>query len=261
MELVDTHCHLFLPPLWQDLEGVLARARDVGVGQIVVPAYDVASWDLLDDLRGRAGVHLAFGLHPWVAGEDLDLAVLRRALIDSQAVAVGEVGLDFAIPDADRARQLSVLRSQLDLARELDLPVLLHCRGAFEELITLLTSHTPHLRGVLHAFSRSPQLAQRFVDLGLHIAFGGAVTRPRAERARASAAAVDARHLLLETDAPSIGLDGVPPAQTEPCHVAAVARCLAELRGDSVEEIARVTTENAFHLFGIGPRPAVGRPR
>jgi TatD DNase family protein len=166
-------------------------------------------------------------------------------------VAVGEIGLDFAIPDADRRRQIDVFTEQLDLARRLDLPVILHCRRAFDAMEALLRERGP-VRGVLHAFSRGPELARRLVDgLDLHLAFGGAVTRPGARRPRESAAAVPASRLLLETDAPSIGLEGVPPEQTEPRHVAQVAEAVAELRGESLEQVAEQTTENARRLFKL----------
>ncbi len=250
MELVDTHCHLFLPPLAARLEPALARARERGVTRVVVPAYDLASWASVQSLAGRPGLHAALGLHPWVAAEPLELAALEAALRRAGAVAVGEIGLDLAIEGADRVRQLELLDAQLGVARALGLPVILHCRAAFEELIALLAPHAP-VRGVVHAFSKGPELARRLLDLGLHLAFGGAVTRPRAERARRSATLTPQGRLLLETDAPSIGLEGVPPEQVEPEHVRDVAEALATLRGEPLEELAAATTANARALFQL----------
>jgi TatD DNase family protein len=186
-----------------------------------------------------------------VAGEPLDPSRLAEALHASAAVAVGEVGLDFVIPSPDRARQAEVLEQQIEVALSLDLPLILHCRGAFEELLAILRRHAPRLRGVLHAFSRGPELAQRFLDLGLHLAFGGAITRPRAKRAQRAATAAPAERLLLETDAPSIGLEGVEPEAVEPHHVATISDCLARLRGEPPERIARSTTDNARALFRL----------
>lgn len=250
MELVDTHCHLDAGPLERDLDGVLQRAVAAGVTRVVVPAYDLASWERVAALGRRPGLFPALGLHPWAVAEPLDLAALRQGLRSSGAVAVGEVGLDFAIPQADRPRQLEVLRMQLGLALELDLPVILHCRNAFEELIATLAPHVGRLRGVVHAFSKGPELAGRLLALGLHLAFGGAVTRPGA-RARRAASAVPTDRLLLETDAPSIGLQGIPAENVEPCHVATVALACAELRAVALPELARTTTENARELFRL----------
>jgi TatD DNase family protein len=251
VELWDTHCHLTLPPLAADVGAVLSRAREAQVTTVVAPAYDLASWPAVAGLSAEPGVLCAFGLHPWAAQEEVTARELESALSGGRAVAVGEIGLDFQIEGADRARQIALLEMQLDVAVARGLPVLLHCRGAFEELLALLGRRQGRVRGVVHAFSRGPTLAGRFVELGLHVAFGGAITRPSAERARRSAAAVPPDRLLLETDAPSIGLDGVPPEETEPRHVREVARALAALRGLAEEEVAELTSSNARRLFGV----------
>ncbi len=255
MRLVDTHCHLTEPPLADDVEGVLARARAAGVADVVAPAYDRASWPRVAALGGRPGVHLAFGLHPWVADQGLDAgelaATLRRLLREHAAVAVGEIGLDGKIDGADLRAQVAVLRPQLAVARELDLPVLLHCRGAFEELLALLPDY-PSLRGIVHAYTRGPELGARFLDLGLHLAYGGAATRPGARRTHASVRATPADRLLLETDAPSIGLDGVPADRVEPRHVREIAAAVAGLRGATPAQVADLTTANARALLRLG---------
>lgn len=250
MELVDTHCHLDAAPLCDDLEGVLGRARQAEVTRVIVPGYDTDTLQTAGALAGRPGIWVALGLHPWVAAEPLDLDLLEQRLRSTGAVAVGEIGLDYAVEGPiDKPRQRDVFARQLALARKLGLPVILHCRRAFDDLIAILREHAP-VPGVMHAFSRGPELAERlWGELDLHLAFGGTVTRPRADRARRSAAAVPEGRLLLETDAPSIGLDGVPPERTEPHHVREVARAVAELRGTTIEHIAGVTTTNARALF------------
>lgn len=255
MELVDTHCHLYDDPLGRDPEAVLARARAAGVTRLVVPAWNLESWAATRALAGRAGVHVALGLHPWAAHEPLDTARLRDELQACGAVAVGEIGLDALVDGADLPAQGRALAAQLRVAADLRLPVLLHCRGAFEELIRLLRDHgfgsgTDGPRGVVHAFARGPELAGRFLELGLHLAFGGAVTRP-GSRAQRSAVTTPPERILLETDAPAIGLHDVEPAQVEPRHVREVAAALAGLRGEPPERIAEVTTANARALFGI----------
>lgn len=250
MELVDTHCHLYEPPLADDIDGVLSRSREAGVTDIVVPAYDTASWAKVRALAERPGIHPALGLHPWVAGEALDPSGLRDALRECRAVAVGEIGLDAKVEGPSLDTQRRTLRLQLRVACELGLPVLLHCRGAFDELIVELRNFAPDLRGIIHAFSRDPNLGQRFLDLGMHLAFGGAVTRPGSKAGR-SAAMVPEKRLLLETDAPSIALAEVPPERVEPRHVREIAEAVASLRGTTVEAIGQVTTANAKALLRI----------
>jgi TatD DNase family protein len=251
MELIDTHCHLDQEPLGNDIDGVLVRARSAGITEVIVPAYDPPSWNRLLNLKNREGIHLAFGLHPWVADQTLDLYQLEDLLRQSNAVAVGEIGLDFKITQPGRARQIHVVTAQLKLALELNLPVILHCRSAFEELLQILGDNSTGLRGVIHAYSRGPELAQRFTALGLYIAFGGALTRPKAKRARRTAATLPFEKIVLETDAPSIGLEGVAPEETEPRHVREVATAFAGIRNISLKEVAEQTTANAQQLFRI----------
>ena len=253
MQLIDTHCHLDCEPLSLAVPAVLARARQAGVGAVVAPAYDAASWLPLQALAAAwpQQVHPALGLHPWAAAEPLDLDDLAAGLRECAAVAVGEIGLDSKIDGPPLSVQIPVLERQLELARDLDLPVILHCRGAFAELATILQRFDPPLRGVLHAFSRSLELAQQFSGLGLHLGIGGAVTRPQAGKVRAAVAALPLDRLLLETDAPSIGLHGVEAAATEPRHVREVAAAIAALRGLSVASVAETTTRSAAELFRL----------
>jgi TatD DNase family protein len=251
--LVDTHCHLNFAPLADDAAAVLDRARHAGVTRVVVPAYDPATWDPIEELAtAHAGaVFPALGLHPWVADHRLDLDDLAHRLRRSEAVAVGEIGLDARVDQPALTVQVAVLERQLELACDLDLPVILHCRGAFEDLAGILARFTPRLSGVLHAFARPAELAARFVGLGLHLGLGGAVTRPRA-RVRAAVAEIPVERLLLETDAPSIGLQGVPAQDAEPRHVAQVAAAVAELRGEAPAAVTAATTLAAERLFGLG---------
>lgn len=250
MEIIDTHCHLSFDPLAGDLDGVLHRAEAAGVSKIVVPAYDLDSWPVIGEIANRNDVFAAFGLHPWKAQEELNLDVLSSFLTGPKVVAVGEIGLDFKVDGGfDGEQQLSVFQAQVGLACDLGLPVILHCRGAFQEMLGVLGHFAPALRGVVHAYSRGPEIAQQFLDLGLFIAFGGAVTRPNARRAHRSALAVPSDRILTETDAPSIGLDGVDAEHAEPRHVLDVVLALAKLRGKQPEQVAAQTTANANDLF------------
>ena len=249
--LIDTHCHLNFPPLSGDTGGVLDRAAAAGVTQVVVPAYDRASWEPVAALAAEGtNVFAALGIHPWLAHEE-DATGLADAVATHRPIAVGEIGLDTKITTSGLDQQLPLLEAQLALAADLDLPVILHCRGAFEELLAAVQNHAGRLRGVLHAYSRGPELADRFMKAGLHIALGGAVTRDRARRVRRTAARLPLDRLLLETDAPGIGLDGVLTEDTEPRHVAYVARAVAEMRGETVAVVAERSSANARALFDL----------
>jgi len=258
LTLTDTHCHLNMPPLSDNPEAVLTRAANRGVTRVIVPAYDEPTWPEVAALGTIPKVYLAFGIHPWVAHQVPPAALLKEfqkrlanQLISENAIAVGEIGLDTKVEDCGLPEQLPLLETQLALAADLGLPVILHCRGAFEELLTAVNKHQGKIRGVLHAYSRGTELAERFIAAGLHIAFGGAVTRDRAKRVRKAAASLPLDKIVLETDAPSIGLDGVLPVETEPGHVRDIAEAVAALRDESLETIAEVTTNNACRLFNL----------
>jgi len=250
LRLTDSHAHLFMEPLGGSVDRVLGRAAAAGVRRVVVPAFDHASWSKMDGLCKRPGVYCALGLHPWAAGDGLDPADLAKALRDCGAVAVGEIGLDSKV-DVPAEVQEAVLAGQLRLARELDLPVILHCRGAYHRLIPIMEGFGGSLRGVFHAFSRGPQLAARLLELGLYLGVGGAATRPRARRIRRSLPKIPRDRLLLETDSPSMGVEGVPAGESEPAHVRVVCLAAAGILGMEPEKLAETTWRNADELFGL----------
>ncbi len=258
--LIDTHCHLNLPPLGSELEPVLARARERSVGAIIVPAYDHQAWGDVLTLASIPNIHPALGLHPWVADQLPPSGNLKQALADAIAgaetkvVAIGEIGLDTKVDGPPLDIQIPVLKTQLALAVDLNLPVILHCRGAFGELLDAINHHTGNIRGVIHAFSRGPELVQRFHTVGLFFGLGGGVNRENARKVRRGARVIPLNRIVLETDAPSIGVAGVRPENTEPHHVADVAAALAKLREEELSVITEATTANAIRLFDL-PAP------
>jgi len=241
--LIDTHCHLLDEPLKDDVDGAVKRAADRMVEFLVVPTVCRADWEVLKALENRKGIITAFGIHPWKASEGVDEALLEEAL--NGASAVGEIGLDWKV-SIPRSVQLDCLETQLRLAGRLRLPVLLHCRGAFSELLELL-SFIPPNGGVLHGYSRSPEQMRPFLDMGFCIGFGGAVTRSGARNARASAAAVPDGRFVLETDSPWMGVEGGP---SEPSSLPLVASAMAALRGVTPSLIAADTTSTALRVLG-----------
>lgn len=241
--LIDTHCHLLDEPLKADIDGVISRAADRTVECLLVPSVSRTDWAELKSLGKRKGILTAFGVHPWKALEGVDQGLLEDAL--AGASAVGEIGLDWKVP-IPRSIQLDCLETQLKLARRLSLPVLLHCRGAFGELLELL-SGIPPSGGILHGYSRSPEQMLPFLELGFCIGFGGAVTRSRARNARASAAMVPDGRFVLETDSPWIGVEGGP---SEPSSLPLVATAMALIRGVTPSRIALDSTSTAVRVLG-----------
>ena len=259
MPWIDTHCHLDAPEFDADRDAVIQRARDAGVAQIVIPAVEVANFEPVRALAHDHGFVYALGIHPLFVdrARDTDLDALHAALqshiADPRLVAVGEIGLDHFIAGHDHARQEHFYAAQLALALEFNLPVIVHVRRSADSLLKHLR-RVP-VRGIVHAFNGSKQQAKTFVDLGFKLGFGGAMTFERALQIRRLAQALPAEALVLETDAPDI-----PPhwlyrtaaqraagdvARNEPAQLPRIAATLAELRGWTLEETARLSTHNA----------------
>ncbi|HEY3519635.1 MAG TPA: TatD family hydrolase [Rhodanobacteraceae bacterium] len=252
MTLFDSHVHLDACEFDIDRNDVLAAAREAGVREMLVPAIAASDWAAVRDLcAGDAGLYPAYGLHPLYLPRhsDDDLHLLRTWLQQHPAAALGECGLDFHDPALDRERQLHLLRGQLRLACEFDRPLVLHARGAFEEVILELRKFDGALRGVVHSFSGSPEQAKRLWEMGFLIGIGGPVTYERARRLRRIVAGMPIEFLLLETDAPDQPDATHRGQRNEPARLIEVLQCIAELRDRPPSEIARATAANARKLF------------
>jgi len=190
------------------------------------------------------------GLHPWFANEDVDDTL--RIIAACRPTAVGEIGIDLSgnPPRWPAERQIHVLDAQLHCAVRLNLPVSLHCRKGGSVLLSLLRNH-PSIRGSVHAFSESPSQVRAFLDLGMYIGVGGAITRSQCVRVRRNALQLPLDRVLLETDSPSMGVGTVVPPHARPAHLVHVRNSLAEVRGASPQHIEAVTDRNASSLFGV----------
>lgn len=253
MDLVDTHVHLDDPAFDGDRDEVVARARAAGVRRQVVPAIDAATWPRLRDCCAAApGVHAAYGLHPLLLADhrDAHLDLLRDWIDRERPVAVGECGLDYYVDDLERDAQRHFFEAQLRIARECDLPVIVHARRAVEDVIIAIRK-VGGLRGVVHSFAGSVEQARQLDDAGFLLGFGGPATYPRANRIRKVVAAVPLDQLLLETDAPDQPLCGHQGQRNEPRRLPGVLAAIAEIRGVDEAVIAEATTANAESLFGL----------
>ncbi|MBB5019670.1 TatD DNase family protein [Chitinivorax tropicus] len=248
--LVDTHCHLDAPEFDGDREQVVARAQAAGVTAVVVPAVARFNFESTLDMARRHGCVVAFGLHPIYIDQhqEHDLALLRDWVAAHRPSAIGEIGLDGFVPGLDMARQTHFFVEQLKIARDFDLPVLLHIRKS-QDLVLKHLRRIGVRGGIAHAFNGSWQQAEMFMQLGFKLGFGGAMTFERALRIRDLAAHLPETAIVLETDAPDISPAWAYQQRNEPAHLPRIADELARLRGVSVADLARQTCRNACSVL------------
>ncbi|RYF31583.1 MAG: TatD family deoxyribonuclease [Comamonadaceae bacterium] len=267
---IDTHCHLDAAEFAADRAAMRARASAAGVALCVLPAVGVFNFAAVRELAHQFGDSYALGIHPLYVkqAQDGDLALLDAELAlrrsDPRLVAVGEIGLDFFVPELTesplRERQEHFYREQLRLARKHGLPVILHVRRSADRLLKHLRELAPPgqaWQGIGHAFNGSEQQAGEFIKLGFKLGFGGAVTFERSLQLRRLAAELPLSALVMETDAPDIPphwlyrtaqerADGQDQGRNEPAELPRIAAVVAQLRGLPVDRLAQATTANAL---------------
>lgn len=248
--LIDTHCHLDFPAFDVDRAEVVAAARQCGVTNMVVPAVRARDFARVVSMRVQYGCAIALGLHPlWINEHtEADLATLDAALRQEQPCAVGEIGLDFADPQADTVRQEWFLVEQLQLACRYDLPVLLHTRRSLDRVLKYVR-RVPVVGGIVHAFNGSEQQAKMLIDRGFKLGFGGSMSYAGSTRIRRLAATLPLSAIVLETDAPDMPPQWAQGQRNHPQNIRDFAQILAELRGISYEAVAEAVTRIAEKLF------------
>ena len=255
--MFDSHCHLDAPEFDADRVQVLQRARAAGVHTLVLPAIRAADFIALANMCAPdANLAFALGLHPICLREHradhlIELANYFRDGVNGQrACAVGECGLDYFLPDLDQTQQMFYFEVQLRLAREFDLPVIVHARRAHDAVIHGLRRFGIS-KGVVHSFAGSAEQSDALFKMGIHIGIGGPITYPRAQRLRSIVQNMPIEYLLLETDAPDQPLMGRQGARNEPAYLTDVASCIAQLRGTPLAELIAATDANSAQLFKI----------
>jgi TatD DNase family protein len=260
---IDTHCHLDASEFGAEAGAVALRSAQRGVSRIVIPAIAATNFSAVSALaHAHPNCTYALGIHPLLVPQahEGDLAVLRSAVADAmddpRFVAIGEIGLDFFVPRMNesplREKQERFLGEQLKIARDFDLPVLLHVRRS-QDMVLKHLRRIAVKRGIAHAFNGSFQQAGTFIDLGFKLGFGGAMTFTRALQIRRLAAGLPLDSIVLETDAPDISPAWVHPARNSPEQLPRIGEALADLRNTEAAQIARITTDNAH---GALPRLA-----
>ncbi|MDH2917591.1 MAG: TatD family hydrolase [Sideroxydans sp.] len=254
MFFIDTHCHLDAAEFGGTQFQLISDALTQQVTTIVVPSVAAHNFAAVRALaQQHATCAAAYGIHPLYVAQAThdDLHTLRAFLREGEAVAVGEIGLDFYVANVDAAQQQFFFAEQLKLAREFDLPVLLHVRKAVDAVLQNLRQHKVR-GGIAHAFNGSRSQADALIKLGFKLGFGGAMTHNRALRIRELAATLPLDSIVLETDAPDM-----PPAflvrgeANKPEYLPRIAQTLAALRGISLEQVAEATTHNALSVLAL----------
>lgn len=257
--LIDTHCHLDFPDFEAERDAIIERAREAGVGQMVTISTRVKRFDTILAIAERyPNVFCSVGTHPHNADEELDVTAddLVRLSAHPKVVAIGEAGLDYFYDNAPRDAQAEGLRRHIAAARTTGLPLVIHSRSADDDMAAILTKESgkgafPFL---LHCFSSGPDLARIGVELGGYVSFSGILTFPKSEELRDIARTVPRDRMIVETDAPYLAPKPFRGKRNEPAYVAHTAEVLAQAIGVSREEIAEITTENAFRIFSKMPR-------
>jgi TatD DNase family protein len=258
--LVDSHCHLDYPPMADDLAGTLSRARGVGVGTFLT-----IGTKLRDFARVRAiaeahpDVYCSVGIHPHEAqNEAADTAKLVELAAHPKVVGIGETGLDYYYDKSPRDQQKSNFRRHMQAAIETGVPLIVHTRDADDDMAQMLAEGCGQgaLKGVLHCFTSSRQLAEKALELGFYISISGIVTFKNAEDLRATVKAVPLDRLLVETDSPYLAPVPVRGKPCEPAYVAYTAAKVADLKSVDKAELAVATTANFFRLFNRAKAPA-----
>jgi TatD DNase family protein len=257
--ITDTHVHLNLDSYDGDRDEVIARARDAGIGLMVNVGFNLAtSRESVALTESHEQIYASVGLHPHDAAEMTDalLGELRTLAHHPKVVAIGETGLDYYRDLSPRDAQEAAFRSQIRLAKELELPLIVHNREALEDVLRILDDEgAPVGGGVMHCFPGDAEYAREVVARGFYVGVGGPVTYSKRERLTGVVESVPLNRLLIETDAP--WLPPVPHRgkRNEPAYVALVASAVADIRGMALQDLARATTGNALRLFRAAERP------
>lgn len=254
MRIVDVHCHLESSEFNGALDHVIDEARKAGIVAMITASIQPQQWEISRKIALRfPDVHFALGIHPWY----LDESYLRRidelaAAREQGAVAIGEIGLDKKLSNADFDLQLQFFSRQLAVARDINLPVVIHCRGAFNELLSILRSEgAPRAGGVVHAFSGSIEIAVALAEMGLCVSMGGTLTMRNSKKRESVLRKVYPDFFMLESDAPDI-----PPVQAMggvnyPHYIRYSLAAAAEILGESESAVAEHTTRNAARVFNL----------
>lgn len=257
--LVDSHCHIDYPEFQDDFDGMLSRAHEVGVTHMMTICTHVTRFEqVLDVAKRDERIFCTVGTHPHNVENEPDVRVQDLTLMAQhpKVVGFGETGLDYFYEHSPREVQQRQFRVHIQAAREMDLPVIIHTRDAEEDTLRIIEEEMKEapFKGLIHCFSASKEFGLKMVELGLYISVSGIVTFKKADDLRDALSVIPLERLLVETDAPYLAPMPHRGKTNQPAYTALTAAKLAEVKGVSPEEVAKVTTENYFHLFSKAKR-------
>jgi len=251
MEIIDTHCHLDVDAFNADRDEIINNCLQLGIKKIFIPAIQSSSWDnLLSLCEQHAELFPMLGLHPMFIKQHQksDLTALDAYLNKNKPCAVGEIGLDYFIKDSDKEKQISFFATQLDIAKQYDLPVILHVRKAHQHVLRILKQKKID-SGIVHAFSGSKEEALRYIELGFKLGFGGMLTYSHSTKLQQLAIDLPLSAIVLETDAPDMTGMQHHGQRNSPEYLPECLQALSMLRPEPTHEIAEQTTFNANQIY------------
>ena len=255
MKIIDTHTHLYLKQFKDDIDKVIQRSIDKGINKFIFPAIDSTHFDEMHDLKNKypGSIYLMSGLHPTNVKENYkeELEFVVNSLMSHSYVAIGEIGIDLYWDKTYLKQQQHAFEFQIRLAIKNDLPIVIHCREAFDEIFEILDKENcSKLRGVFHCFTGTLEQANRAIDLGFVLGIGGVVTFKNGGIDK-FLSQIDLKHIVLETDSPYLAPVPFRGKRNESSYITYVIDKLSEIYGLPIKEIASVTTKNAEKVFAL----------
>ena len=255
IKLFDSHCHIDFPQFKGKLDILVDKCVETGIGGILVPGVKREGWRRIRQICARKEIcHTALGLHPMFVEEHQEshLHDLEMALSVGPIAAIGEIGLDYYKAGVNRELQLMYFKAQVDIAKEAQLPIILHVRKAHDEVLLILKKAHFSFGGIAHAYNGSESQAERYINMGFKLGFGGAMTFPRAAKLHKLAANLPLESIVVETDAPDMPPVTCKGSFNTPLHLFGNFRSLVSLRNESAALIAKQTTQNVINVLNLG---------
>lgn len=254
MKIIDSHCHLNISPLVEQIDTIIADALGVGVQEFIIPGIIASQWeDILRLGKKHLRIYCACGLHPLFLEHhhSNDFLKLKQLCQQNLVVAIGEIGLDFFHGREQEREQLQLFEGQLDIASKAKLPIILHVRKAHDQVLATLRRKKFTRGGTVHAFNGSLQQAEHYIKLGFGIGIGGAITYERATKLRAMAAQLPEESIVLETDSPDMLVAGKEKGPNFPMYLIEILQVLSQLRKTTPKQLGKATVLNTHRIFNL----------